>query len=412
MASKEDGFPDLNYLSTCTSGGVEQEPPDIHEPPPKQDLETISTILPSSLSTNTLSEVESILPLDPSSSTSGTSDALLDRTTCVSSASVSSHTNEMKPLTETPTDEVEMHQPVVGLLDDKTVTTDTENYTTPQKHDYNDKTKNDLQIDIEIQDEKDPTNFAGITPSTIVSSEHDDDSRDENPSDDVLDDADPENPAKSKRKQIGCWKQQRCKLFSSYWCWRGLMLLAVVLAILSVLVIVFQTQLLSDHKNSNHDEDDSLSTSTSSQSWNDKDDNNTTTALQPGENDHDTFPTAGQPQTTHSPTLPSFLSKSPTASPTTATPTFSPTFSRLPFVPNNITFATLGDAPYSSQQAETLQEQMTSGIYWTNPNIPFLVHVGDIRLAGNARPCLEEEYVLAADILRQSPVPVFIIPGT
>jgi hypothetical protein len=420
-SNEEGGSSDWNH-GTTYGGGVEEEQSVMEHLHPNQqseklDLETIPTILPlSSCSiTNTATAIES-MPNDPLllSSVSSTSLLLLSMTCdphttqALLTSSAAHGSSAPSPTDETHTNPEKekdgMHHPADALDDEKNTMADPilEHLATPVKLD-NHENANDLQIDTKMQNEQAPTNIAGITPSTIMTFDRDDDdSGDETPLDDMSDLENATKKSHRNKKKQQQQQQQRCKLFSSYWCWRGVMLLAVALAILSVLLIVFQTQLLSHDKNSNHDEDDSTS---SQSSWNENDDKNTTT-------DNVANPTTGVPLPTNVPTLPSFGSEYPTPPPITAAPTFSPTFTRVPFVPNNITFATLGDAPYSSSQAEILREQMSSGVYWTNPNIPFLVHVGDIRLAGNARPCLEEEYILAADILRQSPVPVFIIPGT
>lgn len=44
-------------------------------------------------------------------------------------------------------------------------------------------------------------------------------------------------------------------------------------------------------------------------------------------------------------------------------------------------------------------------------DIEFMIHLGDIRMAGPKRPCLRSEYENVASLLRLSPVPVFIILG-
>lgn len=71
-------------------------------------------------------------------------------------------------------------------------------------------------------------------------------------------------------------------------------------------------------------------------------------------------------------------------------------------------FYAIGDVPYDSQQAVILKEQMLN----LASDCEFVIHVGDIRHGGDEKPeCRREEYQLASDLLRLSPVPVFIIIG-
>ncbi|KAL3935431.1 MAG: hypothetical protein SGBAC_009048 [Bacillariaceae sp.] len=72
-------------------------------------------------------------------------------------------------------------------------------------------------------------------------------------------------------------------------------------------------------------------------------------------------------------------------------------------------FYAIGDVPYNNREKIQLQEK-------TMPGLPedgeFLIHVGDIRVGNNPNArCRREEYMEVRDILRQSPIPVFIIPG-
>jgi len=74
---------------------------------------------------------------------------------------------------------------------------------------------------------------------------------------------------------------------------------------------------------------------------------------------------------------------------------------------SNPVFYVLGDTPYFASHEKALQrdlEELTEG--------DFLVHVGDIRFsARGARVCKRSQYEDAAEILKGSPVPVFMIIG-
>eukprot|EP00980_Cylindrotheca_fusiformis_P007620 scaffold1599_cov115-Cylindrotheca_fusiformis.AAC.5 len=102
---------------------------------------------------------------------------------------------------------------------------------------------------------------------------------------------------------------------------------------------------------------------------------------------------------THIPTgAPSFLA--PTERP-------SPTQSPTPDGPSVARFYVIGDLPYNEREKERLIEHVA--------NLPgdadFLVHVGDIRNAENSTDCLVSEFEMVGDILKQSTVPVLIVPG-
>jgi hypothetical protein len=72
-----------------------------------------------------------------------------------------------------------------------------------------------------------------------------------------------------------------------------------------------------------------------------------------------------------------------------------------------ITFFAIGDVPYTEDQATKLAAQIK--------NIPteadFIIHVGDMRNASVSDSCNNEEYEAVAEILKQSPIPVLILPG-
>ncbi|GAX16722.1 hypothetical protein FisN_21Hh164 [Fistulifera solaris] len=104
--------------------------------------------------------------------------------------------------------------------------------------------------------------------------------------------------------------------------------------------------------------------------------------------------------------LPTFLATTAPSLPTLSDPVF-PKID-LGVTDHVTTFYAIGDVPYSTQQAEEIEVQIR--------NIPsdaeFVIHVGDLRNYDVNNPlCLEEEFILAADIFKQSPVPVFVIIG-
>lgn len=70
-----------------------------------------------------------------------------------------------------------------------------------------------------------------------------------------------------------------------------------------------------------------------------------------------------------------------------------------------LTFSVMGDTPYSASDARTLQRQLAN----LNTESVFAVHLGDIKTG--IMPCAENWYRHVADILRQSPKRLFIIPG-
>jgi hypothetical protein len=89
-------------------------------------------------------------------------------------------------------------------------------------------------------------------------------------------------------------------------------------------------------------------------------------------------------------------------------PSFLPTVSRfrVPLEARRSIFYVLGDAPYSSNQAIVLAQQIQD----IPDDAEFVVHVGDIR-ANDRQACEEWEYRTAADVLKLSPVPVFMLLG-
>lgn len=81
--------------------------------------------------------------------------------------------------------------------------------------------------------------------------------------------------------------------------------------------------------------------------------------------------------------------------------------SAAPAVKGNstITFYAFGDAPYTEAQAEKLRKQMTG----VPDNIEFMVHLGDMRKAGER--CEEFEYNEVRKIFRLSETPIHIVLG-
>jgi hypothetical protein len=67
----------------------------------------------------------------------------------------------------------------------------------------------------------------------------------------------------------------------------------------------------------------------------------------------------------------------------------------------------IGDLPYNEYEKDRLIKHVSS----LPDYVEFLVHVGDIRDAENETDCKLSEFEMVGDILKQSPVPVFIVPG-
>ena len=87
--------------------------------------------------------------------------------------------------------------------------------------------------------------------------------------------------------------------------------------------------------------------------------------------------------------------------------------SNRPTTPPLFTFAVMGDVPYglTPEELEIEKGILRSQIAELNNNdaIEFVVHVGDIKKG--LPPCVPEVYKDAAEILRTSKHPLFIIPG-
>jgi Calcineurin-like phosphoesterase len=70
-------------------------------------------------------------------------------------------------------------------------------------------------------------------------------------------------------------------------------------------------------------------------------------------------------------------------------------------------FYGIGDVPYTSRQAIELADQMEE----LPKDAEFVIHVGDLLNRKKGEPCPESDYTLAADILRISHAPVFVVLG-
>jgi hypothetical protein len=70
-------------------------------------------------------------------------------------------------------------------------------------------------------------------------------------------------------------------------------------------------------------------------------------------------------------------------------------------------FYAIGDVPYNSDQAKELRAQMGS----MPSDAEFVIHVGDVRKAGDSISCELEDYTAVAESFRLSQVPVFVIMG-
>lgn len=95
-----------------------------------------------------------------------------------------------------------------------------------------------------------------------------------------------------------------------------------------------------------------------------------------------------------------------TANPTIYTePSSSP--SATPIKNLMTTFYVIGDLPYNNYQ----RTRLIKHVHDVPSDAEFLVHVGDIRNADHSTNCLVSEFEDVANILKQSRVPVLLIPG-
>jgi len=79
--------------------------------------------------------------------------------------------------------------------------------------------------------------------------------------------------------------------------------------------------------------------------------------------------------------------------------------SRADDVDRPLVFAVMGDVPYGEHEFPILRQQLKE----IDRGLPFVVHVGDIKRG--AEPCNELVYQRVSAELKQSPIPVLIIPG-
>lgn len=73
----------------------------------------------------------------------------------------------------------------------------------------------------------------------------------------------------------------------------------------------------------------------------------------------------------------------------------------------SITFYAMGDAPYTDHERENIMPYQMQNL---SDSAAFLVHLGDLQDA-QVDECQEYAYQAASDILKQSRLPVFVIPG-
>lgn len=99
-------------------------------------------------------------------------------------------------------------------------------------------------------------------------------------------------------------------------------------------------------------------------------------------------------------------------------PTYTPTVSiepvaRSPIVPFSanetldsiLTFCVIADAPYTKEELAELPDQIGTQM----EGCEFLVHLGDIFVGDT--PCLAEDYQTIRDVMIESDVPAFLVPG-
>jgi hypothetical protein len=119
------------------------------------------------------------------------------------------------------------------------------------------------------------------------------------------------------------------------------------------------------------------------------------------------------------PTISSGPSSTPTPAPTgvpSVAPTYIPTtpippVSRPPTVAVNttsdtlLTFCVIADVPYNEREVEELPDQIATQM----EGCEFLIHLGDIFIGDTT--CDESGYVVIRDIMLESKIPTFIVPG-
>lgn len=72
----------------------------------------------------------------------------------------------------------------------------------------------------------------------------------------------------------------------------------------------------------------------------------------------------------------------------------------------SVTFYAMADAPYTDHERENIMPYQINNL---SSSADFLIHLGDLQYAGDG--CQEYAYQAASDILKQSTIPVFVIPG-
>ena len=73
----------------------------------------------------------------------------------------------------------------------------------------------------------------------------------------------------------------------------------------------------------------------------------------------------------------------------------------------SITFYAMCDAPYTDHERENILPYQMQNL---SDSAAFLVHLGDLQ-SRRVDECQEYAYQTASDILKQSRIPVFVIPG-
>jgi hypothetical protein len=94
----------------------------------------------------------------------------------------------------------------------------------------------------------------------------------------------------------------------------------------------------------------------------------------------------------------------PIASVTNVPATSSPTYLNEP---TTTIFYAHGDIPYEAPQTVILEQQMRS----VPLDAEFVIFVGDMRDAGDDKPCVADEYTSVSNLFRLSHAPVFVIQG-
>jgi TPR repeat protein len=70
-----------------------------------------------------------------------------------------------------------------------------------------------------------------------------------------------------------------------------------------------------------------------------------------------------------------------------------------------ISFLAMGDSPYNSKEFYLIKKELKN----LPKNAKFIIHLGDMKQ--KKRDCIEKDYKDFSELLKRSPIPVFIIPG-